>query len=259
MKNSYGGVEGCRDYDTLTSRWTAPDPMGDAGGDDDWYGCCLDDPVNGVDPLGLMGEGLFGRLFSQLGILFSPNEADAAELSTDMEAGTTTFDPRPEIPKGKLTTIETRNRVTRNSAPGADGPFNTDDVQVLKAMPKSRQKSFGPDGHILILLILEEETSMEVEGKSLKTRLNLAKDGIQQKGVQGVKTRMSSSLVKTFLIFKNDSQESKYLMNVSRVVIIALVLIGLGACTAKTYQGQRGLKCLGPICLERGKIGRAHV
>ncbi|WP_247648444.1 hypothetical protein [Pseudodesulfovibrio sp. zrk46] len=27
--------------------------MGDAGGDDDWYGYCLDDPVNGVDPLGL--------------------------------------------------------------------------------------------------------------------------------------------------------------------------------------------------------------
>jgi RHS repeat-associated protein len=44
---------GWRDYDTFTSRWTAPDPMGDAGGDPDWYGYCLDDPVNGVDPLGL--------------------------------------------------------------------------------------------------------------------------------------------------------------------------------------------------------------
>jgi len=27
--------------------------MGDKGGDPDWYGYCLDDPVNGVDPLGL--------------------------------------------------------------------------------------------------------------------------------------------------------------------------------------------------------------
>jgi len=44
---------GFRDYDTYTSRWTAPDPIGDAGGDSDWYGYCLDDPVNGVDPLGL--------------------------------------------------------------------------------------------------------------------------------------------------------------------------------------------------------------
>ncbi|QJB55826.1 hypothetical protein [Pseudodesulfovibrio sp. zrk46] len=31
--------------------------MGDAGGDDDWYGYCLDDPVNGVDPLGLFRFG----------------------------------------------------------------------------------------------------------------------------------------------------------------------------------------------------------
>jgi uncharacterized protein RhaS with RHS repeats len=38
---------------TFTSRWTAPDPLGDAGGDPDWYGYCLNDPVNGVDPLGL--------------------------------------------------------------------------------------------------------------------------------------------------------------------------------------------------------------
>ncbi|MBC17216.1 MAG: hypothetical protein CL942_09220 [Desulfovibrio sp.] len=44
---------GWRDYDTFTSRWTAPDPMGDAGGDPDWYGYCLDDPVNRTDALGL--------------------------------------------------------------------------------------------------------------------------------------------------------------------------------------------------------------
>ncbi|MEF2229458.1 MAG: RHS repeat-associated core domain-containing protein [Pseudodesulfovibrio sp.] len=44
---------GWRDYDTFTSRWTAPDPLGDKGGDPDWYGYCLDDPVNGEDPLGL--------------------------------------------------------------------------------------------------------------------------------------------------------------------------------------------------------------
>ncbi len=44
---------GWRDYDPDTGRWTAPDPLGDAGGDPDWYGYCLDDPVNGVDPVGL--------------------------------------------------------------------------------------------------------------------------------------------------------------------------------------------------------------
>ncbi|MBI9078583.1 MAG: RHS repeat-associated core domain-containing protein [Pseudodesulfovibrio sp.] len=45
---------GWRDYDTFTSRWTAPAPMGDAGGDPDWYGYCLDDPVNANDPRGLL-------------------------------------------------------------------------------------------------------------------------------------------------------------------------------------------------------------
>jgi RHS repeat-associated protein len=47
---------GWRDYDVRTGRWTAPDPIGDKGGDPDWYGYCLDDPVNGVDPVGLEGS-----------------------------------------------------------------------------------------------------------------------------------------------------------------------------------------------------------
>ncbi|WP_353616779.1 RHS repeat-associated core domain-containing protein [Desulfovibrio sp. Huiquan2017] len=48
---------GWRDYDVRTGRWTAPDPIGDKGGDPDWYGYCLDDPVNGVDPAGLFRFG----------------------------------------------------------------------------------------------------------------------------------------------------------------------------------------------------------
>ena len=48
---------GWRDYDPDTGRWTALDPIGEAGGDEDWYGYCLDDPVNGIDPLGLWSWG----------------------------------------------------------------------------------------------------------------------------------------------------------------------------------------------------------
>ena len=47
-------MDGPNHYDTFTGRWTAPDPIGDKGGDPDWYGYCLDDPVNGVDPVGLL-------------------------------------------------------------------------------------------------------------------------------------------------------------------------------------------------------------
>jgi len=43
----------CRDYDADTGRFTALDPMGAKGGDSDWYGYCVDDPVNRLDVWGL--------------------------------------------------------------------------------------------------------------------------------------------------------------------------------------------------------------
>ena len=49
-------MDGANHYDTDTARWTAKDPIGMAGGDSDWYGYCLDDPVNGNDPEGLKGD-----------------------------------------------------------------------------------------------------------------------------------------------------------------------------------------------------------
>ncbi|MGE4194195.1 MAG: RHS repeat-associated core domain-containing protein [Pseudodesulfovibrio sp.] len=47
-------MDGPNHYDVKTGRWTAPDPIGDRGGGLDWYGYCLDDPVNGADPAGLL-------------------------------------------------------------------------------------------------------------------------------------------------------------------------------------------------------------
>lgn len=46
---------GFRDYDPRTGRFTAPDPLGDTGGDHDPYDYCVDDPVSAFDPLGLEG------------------------------------------------------------------------------------------------------------------------------------------------------------------------------------------------------------
>ncbi|WP_325645713.1 RHS repeat-associated core domain-containing protein [Humidesulfovibrio sp.] len=45
-----------RDYDADTGRFTTLDPMGAKGGDSDWYGYCVDDPVNRVDAWGLDDE-----------------------------------------------------------------------------------------------------------------------------------------------------------------------------------------------------------
>ncbi len=53
---------GFRDYDPRTGRFTAPDPLGDTGGDHDPYDYCVDDPVSAFDPLGLEGEGILKHL-----------------------------------------------------------------------------------------------------------------------------------------------------------------------------------------------------
>jgi RHS repeat-associated protein len=47
---------GARDYDAETGRWTAKDPIGFSGGDTNLYGYVLNDPVNGIDALGLSFE-----------------------------------------------------------------------------------------------------------------------------------------------------------------------------------------------------------
>ena len=45
---------GARDYDPETGRWTAKDPIGFAGGDTNLFGYTANDPVNFIDPLGLV-------------------------------------------------------------------------------------------------------------------------------------------------------------------------------------------------------------
>jgi RHS repeat-associated protein len=49
---------GVRDYDAETGRWTSKDPIRFAGGDTNLYGYVLNDPVNWVDPEGLLFGGL---------------------------------------------------------------------------------------------------------------------------------------------------------------------------------------------------------
>ena len=45
---------GAHDYDAETGRWTAKDPILFDGGDSNLYGYVLQDPVNGIDPSGLV-------------------------------------------------------------------------------------------------------------------------------------------------------------------------------------------------------------
>jgi len=52
---------GYRDYDPDLGRWTAKDPILFAGGDTDLYGYCLNDPINLIDPYGLINWGAIAK------------------------------------------------------------------------------------------------------------------------------------------------------------------------------------------------------
>jgi RHS repeat-associated protein len=47
---------GYRNYDPDVGRWTAKDPIFLDGGETDFYGYCLNNPINAIDPLGLIVE-----------------------------------------------------------------------------------------------------------------------------------------------------------------------------------------------------------
>jgi len=47
---------GYREYDPFTGKWTAKDPIGFDGGDANLYGYVSSDPINFIDPDGLIGR-----------------------------------------------------------------------------------------------------------------------------------------------------------------------------------------------------------
>lgn len=50
---------GVRDYDPEVGRWTSKDPIRFNGGDTNLYGYVLQDPINGIDPSGLITANQF--------------------------------------------------------------------------------------------------------------------------------------------------------------------------------------------------------
>jgi uncharacterized protein RhaS with RHS repeats len=54
-------------YDSVTGRWTAKDPIRFNGGDSNLYGYVMSDPVNFIDPSGLVKWSQVGGGFAQVG------------------------------------------------------------------------------------------------------------------------------------------------------------------------------------------------
>lgn len=72
---------GARDYDAVTGRWTAKDPIGFAGGDTNLYAYCANDSVNCIDPsgrFGLAGAAIGGGL--DLGFQLLANGGDFSRV-----------------------------------------------------------------------------------------------------------------------------------------------------------------------------------
>jgi len=73
---------GYRDYDADVGRWTAKDPIGFEGGDTDLYGYVVGDPVNGVDPEGLLLAESWGATGAAAGAILAAGASIALDAST---------------------------------------------------------------------------------------------------------------------------------------------------------------------------------
>lgn len=74
---------GWRDYDPSVGRFTAPDPLGDTGGDHDLYDYCVDDPVSMNDPVGLFPPALLFLGYKALALLIAGGGAYGAAYAAD--------------------------------------------------------------------------------------------------------------------------------------------------------------------------------
>ncbi len=80
---------GARDYDASTGRWTAKDPIRFAGGDTNLYGYVLGDPVNFLDPSGMIvWEKWAGRIIARgiliiAGIEWNPEDHPEGDFDGD--------------------------------------------------------------------------------------------------------------------------------------------------------------------------------
>ncbi len=69
---------GARDYDPAIGRWTAQDPIDFAGGDANLYGYVANDPINGIDPMGLFDckKDFFNKLLDSVQKIATQNNFD---------------------------------------------------------------------------------------------------------------------------------------------------------------------------------------
>jgi RHS repeat-associated protein len=79
---------GARDYDPMTGKWTAKDPIRFAGGDTNLFGYVLQDPINRTDSLGLFNaKGCIEAMALAIKSSWEASEDDFKNCQKDLEAG----------------------------------------------------------------------------------------------------------------------------------------------------------------------------
>jgi len=122
---------GYRDYDPFTGKWTAKDPIGFEGGDSNLYGYVLGDPVNFVDPEGLI-------------LIAAPFIPALVELAGYAGLGAATTYAVSEAYSNNGSASLAKGQPSIN-LPQKGTPNSTDRTRTRDGLPKQKRR-YGSDG-----------------------------------------------------------------------------------------------------------------
>jgi RHS repeat-associated protein len=117
---------GFRDYDPNIGRWTAPDPIGFGGGDDDLYGYVGGDPVNRVDPWGLLSM-LFVRDSARIYLIDDDASWTPGDPSDIVQTGVATSG-EPDLMFGGIVAEEAEGVSFQGPIPSGEYFFNASEI-----------------------------------------------------------------------------------------------------------------------------------
>jgi RHS repeat-associated protein len=179
-----------RMYQPELGRFLQPDQKQFTAGDYNLYRYCHNDPVNKTDPTGF------------------------ASLLTDQTNGVTIFDPRPEE-SGPLSIYASRSEIVAESEPGADDPYNSQNVYVTKGPHNGNAISFGPND-----IVQTDDTArgrwIHGGGKGLANPLADRQGWMPTHGCTRMQNEDIKALTKKIGRFKHDHPRTKIPYNRSR-------------------------------------------
>ena len=119
---------GWRDYDPAVGRFTAPDPLGDTGGDHDVYEYCVDDPVSCVDPAGLLPAVIMAKAVAE-GILHRIGMSSAEKAGVKLGLSSLGFNDTANEPEEMM---DVRQRILAIEKKIVAGRETKDDMKFLE-------------------------------------------------------------------------------------------------------------------------------